>query len=250
MKVSVITACYNAAETIEETIQSVLEQTDVDLEYLIIDGGSHDGTMEIVSRYRKQIAQLVSEKDGGMYFGLNKGIGLATGEVIAILNADDLYAGPTVLKQVVETFQKERSDTVYGNIKYVDRVNTSKVIRAWDSGVYERKKWLRGWMPPHPAFFARKDCYTRWGLFDATFKSAADYELMLRFLYKNLASSCHLNADCVMMRMGGKSNRSIKNRLLANREDIRAWQVNGLKPPTGLAILKPMRKIGQFFHKG
>jgi len=248
MKISVITACYNAGQTIESTITSVLGQEGVELEYIVIDGGSTDDTANIIDLYKNRISMLISEPDQGMYYALNKGIALATGHIIACLNADDLYASRDVLKKVADAFA-ENTDTVYGNLKYVNKNDLEKVVRSWDSGTYKKTKWRKGWMPPHPAFFAKRECYENWGGFNTSFKSAADYELMLRFLYKNSATSLHLPLDCVLMRTGGKSNITWQNRLLANREDVRAWKVNGMKPPIGLAVMKPLRKLGQFIFK-
>jgi glycosyltransferase involved in cell wall biosynthesis len=249
MKVSVITSCYNAGATIEDTILSVLSQEGIELEYIIIDGASTDDTMEILDMYKNWITTIVSEPDQGMYFALNKGLALATGDFIAFLHADDVFASKDVLKLVAEAFEKLPTETVYGNLKYVNRNDLDKVVRSWDSGSYKKAKWRKGWMPPHPSFFAKKKCYERWGDFNTSFKSAADYELMLRFLFKNSASSQHIPMDCVLMRTGGKSNITWQNRLLANREDVRAWTVNGIKPPIGLAVMKPLRKLGQFIFK-
>ena len=249
MKISVITACFNAGQTIESTITSVLSQEGIEFEFIVVDGASTDDTMDILDLYKNRITTIVSESDLGMYYALNKGLALATGDIIACLNADDLYASRDVLKRVAEAFAESHVDTVYGNLKYVDKNELAKVMRSWDSGKYKKAKWRKGWMPPHPAFFARKECYEKWGSFNTSFKSAADYELMLRFLYKHSASSQHLPIDCVLMRTGGKSNITWQNRLLANREDVRAWSVNGMKPPIGLAVMKPLRKLGQFIFK-
>ncbi len=207
MKISVITACYNAAATIEDTVKSVLAQEGVELEYIVVDGASTDATMEIMGRYRRGITTLISEPDKGMYDALNKGLANASGEIIAFLNADDVYAGPDVLRQVVKAFEEGDTETVYGNLKYVDRADTARVVRSWDSGAYRKTKWRKGWMPPHPAFFVRRECYERWGGFDTSFRSAADYELMLRFLYKNSVTSSHLPIDCVLMRTRLESER-------------------------------------------
>lgn len=248
MKISVITGCYNAAETIEETLVSVFSQEGADLEYIVVDGASTDNTMEIIGRYRRDIALVISEPDKGMYDALNKGLANAHGDVIAFLHADDVFASNDVLSRVAEGFQRFGTDTLYGDLKYVDRNDLTRTIRHWESGAYNRNSWRRGWMPPHPAFFARRECYDQWGGFNLDFTSAADYELMLRFLYKHSAGSAHIPLDCVLMRVGGKSNASLRNRLHANREDVRAWRANGLNPPLGLALMKPLRKVGQFFR--
>lgn len=249
MKVSVITVCFNAAQTIEQTVESVLDQKEIELEYIIVDGASQDETLQLIKPYQRKIAHIVSEKDTGMYQAINKGLELATGDIIAILNADDFYASPFVLSDVVELMFQQNVDAVYGDLQYVERHNPTKVIRFWKSGEYNRKKFTRGWMPPHPAFFCKRECYSRFGNFNLDFSSAADYELMLRFLYVNQVSAAYLPKLCVKMRTGGKSNQTVSNRLVANREDVKAWRINGLTPPAGLAVLKPLRKIGQFIAR-
>lgn len=247
MKISVITASFNNADTIADTIRSVVAQDYADLEYIIIDGGSTDDTLKIVEQSRDKVAKLVSEKDEGIYFALNKGIALATGDVIAFLHADDIFAAPDVLSKVMQQFTQKKVDSVYGDLHYVDRSNTSKVIRNWRSGEYKHGMFLKGWMPPHPSFFLKKEMYTRYGNFNTTFRSAADYELMLRMLHKHKISTAYLPEVIVKMRVGGVSNASMKNRVKANREDKRAWEVNDLKPGLLTFIRKPLSKIKQFF---
>lgn len=246
MKISVITASFNNADTIEDTIRSVLEQDFTDVEYIIVDGASSDKTLEIVEKYRSEISKIVSEKDNGIYFALNKGIELASGDVIAFLHADDLYANAHVLSDVMKRFAEKKVDSVYGNLFYVDRIDTSKVLRNWKSGVYKDGLFLKGWMPPHPAFFMKKECYRKFGVFNTTFVSAADYELMLRMLHKNKISTDYIPEVLVKMRAGGTSNVSFKNRIRANREDRRAWKVNGLKAGLFTMIRKPLSKVFQF----
>lgn len=247
MKISVITACLNNADTIEATLRSVTEQELVELEYIIIDGGSSDKTMEIVNAYKSKIARIISDKAEGIYFALNKGIDLATGEVIAFLHADDVYANAQVLSKVMKTMEGKKVDSVYGDLYYVDRNDLSKVIRNWKAGEFKKDSFFKGWMPPHPAFFLRKSCYEKFGKFNTTFRSAADYELMLRMLQKNKISVAYLPEVLVKMRVGGVSNVSLKNRVKANREDKRAWKVNGLKPGLFTMIRKPLSKLSQFF---
>ncbi len=248
MKVTVITACYNSADTIGDTLRSVTEQDYGDIEYIIVDGASTDETLKVVEGYRDKITKVVSGKDGGIYFALNKGIGLATGEVIAFLHADDLYAGRQVLSKVMKLFADEDVDSVYGDLQYVDRLDTSKVKRSWKSGPYREGQFRSGWMPPHPAFFLKKKCYDRFGTFDTSFKTAADYELMLRMLHRHKISTAYLPEVLVKMRTGGVSNVSLKNRIRANREDRRAWKVNGLNPGPLTLIRKPLSKLTQFLE--
>jgi glycosyltransferase len=247
MKISIITVCFNSEKTIENTIQSVFSQDYKNIEYIVIDGQSSDKTLSIIEKYKLNIAKFVSEKDEGIYFAINKGISLATGEIIAILHADDFYTNETIITSVVSNFEKQNTDTLYGDLQYVDRVNISKIIRNWKSGEFKKTKFLNGWMPPHPTFFVRRKCYEKFGNYNTKLKSASDYEMMLRLLYKNNCSTFYLPEVLVKMRVGGKSNRSLLNRFKANREDKQAWIINELKPSAATFILKPLLKINQFF---
>jgi glycosyltransferase involved in cell wall biosynthesis len=248
MKISVITACYNSAETIGDTLRSVISQDYPDVEYIIIDGASKDNTLEIVNAFRDKIAKVVSEKDNGIYFALNKGISLATGDVVALLHADDVYADSTVLSRVMKRFAETGAGCVYGDLHYVDRADTSRVIRNWRSGQYRDGIFRKGWMPPHPSFFLKKAHYDQFGLFDTSFRTAADYELMLRMVGRHKISIAYLPEVLVKMRVGGMSNVSLRNRIRANREDRRAWAVNGLKPGMLTLIRKPLSKLIQFLR--
>ncbi|MCU0433521.1 MAG: glycosyltransferase [Bacteroidia bacterium] len=249
MKISVITACYNSAETIEDTLRSVTEQTHPDIEYLIIDGASTDETLAIVDKYKHRISRIESGRDGGIYFALNKGISLATGDVIAFLHADDVYAHKDVLKHVAEAFERSGADSVYGDLNYVDRTNLSRVVRHWKSGTYSQGLFRKGWMPPHPSFFLKRKCYAEFGDFNTSFRTAADYELMLRMLHVKKVSVAYQPEVFVLMRTGGVSNASLRNRIKANREDRRAWDVNGVKPGLFTLIRKPLSKLTQFLKK-
>jgi glycosyltransferase involved in cell wall biosynthesis len=247
LKVSIITVCYNSAETIESTIQSVVSQNYSNIEYILVDGKSTDDTLKIIEKYKNNISKICSEKDDGIYFAINKGIALATGDIIAILHADDFYSNPEIISKVVNTFSEKQVDTLYGDLQYVDRNDVSKIKRDWKSGAYTKESFLKGWMPPHPAFFVNKECYNKYGLFNTSLKSAADYELMLRLLYKNNCSTTYIPEVLVKMRVGGKSNVSFMNRIKANREDKKAWLMNDLKPGMFTFIRKPLSKLGQFF---
>jgi len=249
MKLSIITVAYNAAGTIAETIESVLGQKNVDIEYIIIDGASTDGTSEIVNKYKDRIAQFVSEKDQGIYDAMNKGIKLATGHIIGLLNADDLYAYPTFLHEVQQTFLDQSCDLVYSNLLYIDQ-HSGKPLRYWKAGKFSKNGFKRGWMPPHPATFVHKTVYEKVGLFNLTFSISADYEFLLRAMHIGKLKVQYLNKTGVKMKAGGKSNVSVKNRLVANKEDIRAWQINGLSAPPFLRFIKPLRKLPQFFKIG
>lgn len=246
MKFSIITVTYNSAATLEQTILSVTGQSYPHIEYIIVDGRSTDGTLAIIEKYRRRIARFVSEPDKGLYDALNKGIDLATGDVVGILHSDDFYIDNKVIQKYADTFLKTSADAVYSDLYYVDKNNTGKIIRKWKSGEKKSGAFINGWMPPHPTFFVKKEAYKRFGKFNLEFRTAADYELMLRLIEKNRISISYLPEYTVKMRVGGKSNVSIQNRINANLEDRRAWQVNGLKPRFYTLFLKPLRKIFQF----
>lgn len=248
MKVSIITVCYNAASTIESAIQSVISQDYKNIEYIIVDGKSTDKTESIIEKYNGRISKFISEKDEGMYFALNKGIKLASGDIIGILHSDDFYSNEKVISRVVKEFESKTVDSVYGDLQYVSRNNTKKIIRQWKSKSYDPSLFLNGWMPPHPTFFVKRKCYEQFGEFNTSFSISADYELMLRFLYKHTISSSYIPEVLVKMRTGGVSNVTIKNRTTANKEDRLAWKVNRLKPNAFTFILKPLSKLKQFIH--
>ncbi|MEO9533045.1 MAG: glycosyltransferase family 2 protein [Crocinitomicaceae bacterium] len=248
MKISIITVAYNAASTIKDTIDSVLSQEGIDLEYVIIDGGSKDETVQIVESYGDQIHTFISEPDKGIYDGMNKGVALATGDIVGILNADDFYSNENVLSKVVETFV-EGVEASYADLVYVDQEDTDRITRTWKSGKYESGAFKKGWMPPHPTFFVRKEIYEKFGAYSLELKSAADYEFMLRVIHKHQIKVVYLPEIIVRMRQGGASNSSLKNRINANKEDRKAWEMNGLKPGTFTLIRKPLSKISQFFKR-
>lgn len=247
MKVSIITVCFNSASTIRDAISSVISQSYPDIEYIIVDGGSTDGTLDIIRAHSSYLSNWISEPDNGTYDAMNKGVHLASGEIIAILNSDDFYVHSEVIAQVASHFQRTKVDSVYGDLQYVGKDNTDKVIRYWVSGTYQRRNFLYGWMPPHPAFFVRRTLYKSLGCFDTRLRTSADYELMLRFLYKHKISTHYLPELLVRMRTGGASNSSWKKRIEANLEDRQAWKMNGLRPYFFTALFKPLRKIKQYF---
>lgn len=244
--ISIITATFNAETTLSYCIESVSEQS-VDVEHIIIDGVSTDGTLKTVEHYRDSLAKVVSEPDAGIYDAMNKGLKLATGDVIGILNADDFYASSDVLKKVANVFSEPDVDACYGDLVYVDSKDLNKVTRYWHSGNFNVRKFYLGWMPPHPTFFVRRSVYEKYGLFNLNLGSAADYEIMLRFLLKQQSKVVYIPEVLVHMRTGGESNVSISNRLKANRNDRKAWDINGLRPHSWTILFKPLRKIGQWF---
>lgn len=248
MKVSIITITYNSDATLKETMESVINQTYPNIEYIIVDGLSQDNTLSIVNNYKDKISKVVSEKDKGLYDALNKGINLATGDLVGILHSDDFYTHPQVIEHVVKALEENNADAVYADLYYVDRNDTSKIFRKWKSGHYKHGMFYKGWMPPHPTFFAKKSCYQKFGMFNLNFNSAADYELLLRLIHKHQIKLAYLPEFIIKMRVGGKSNQSFSNRLKANQEDRKAWKVNDLKPKFYTLYVKPLRKIVQFFY--
>lgn len=248
MTISIITATYNSSATIKDTLESIRKQNYPNIEHLIIDGASKDNTLEIVHQY-SHVSLCISEKDKGIYDAMNKGIGLAKGDIIGILNSDDFYANNEVLDKVARTFEETSCDAVYGDLQYVDAANTDRVVRLWKSGHYHPGDFKWGWMPPHPSFFVRKELYEKFGNFNLYMKTAADYELMLRFIHKYGAKLAYLPEVLVKMRTGGASNSSLSSRFRANQEDKQAWTVNGLRPNWFTLYLKPIRKITQYLIK-
>jgi len=248
-RISIVTTVFNAVNTIRESIESIHNQK-IPVEHIVIDGGSTDGTLEIIEKYKSRIPKVISGPDEGIYHGINKGLSLVRGDVVGLLHADDLYAGPEVLSKVRDVFFDKKVDSCYGDLVYVDSKNTERITRYWHAGKYKKKAFYWGWMPPHPTFFVRRSVYEKYGFFNTDLGSSADYELMLRFLLKCNISTRYIPEVMVKMRIGGISNASIKNRLIANRMDKLAWRVNSLKPYPFTLILKPMTKLRQFIFTG
>jgi glycosyltransferase involved in cell wall biosynthesis len=246
MKLSIITAVYNNVRTINTCMESVLSQIHPDIEYIVIDGGSRDGTVDAVNKHNGHIAKFVSEPDNGIYDALNKGIRMASGEVIGFLHADDFYADTTVLETVAATMASHCVDSCYGDLLYVQKEHTERPIRYWKSCPYKDGLFQSGWMPPHPTFFVRKKIYEAHGVFDSSFRIAADYELMLRFLEKYRISTAYIPSVLVKMRMGGASNRSLRNMMIKTAEDYRAWKVNSLHRRFYTIPFKTLSKVRQF----
>jgi len=250
MKVSIITVCYNSAATIEDTIKSVLSQTYPNIEHIIIDGGSTDGTLDVIERYRKKVAVVVSEPDRGIYDAMNKGIARASGDIIGTLNADDFYAYPDVIESVVRVMEQSKADVCWGDLEYVSFRDTTKVVRYWRSSEYAPGKFRRGWHPPHPTFFVRTRVYEKYGTFNIDFKIAADYELMLRLLEKHRVHSAYIARTLVKMRTGGASNFwSPMVIFRANAESYRAWKINNLPVHWWSILAKPFSKLIQLIKK-
>ena len=248
MRISIITAALNNKETIEQTITSISSQVYKNFEHIIIDGGSTDGTLEVI-KHNGNLAKLISEPDHGIYDALNKGINLSSGDVIGILNGDDFYAHDQVLKMVQDVFENRNVDSCYGDLQYVWNHNTNKVIRYWKSSNYRHGKFRYGWMPPHPTFFVKREIYEKYGKFNTNFRIAADYELMLRFLEKYRISTYYIPDVLIKMRVGGMSNRSLRNLFIKSSEDYRAWKINNLSGGVHTILLKNLSKVPQFVNK-
>jgi glycosyltransferase involved in cell wall biosynthesis len=249
MRISVVTTLFNAKDTAAECLDSVAEQTYLQREHIVIDGGSGDGTLALLQQRRAQLAVLVSEPDGGIYFGLNKGIARATGEVVGLLHADDVYADTQVLSRVAVAFADPAVQAVYGDLQYVARADPQRVIRQWQAGAFRPARLRWGWMPPHPTLFLRRSLYKRFGLFDTRYRIAADYDLILRMLTTLAAGEVrYLPHVLVRMRVGGVSNRSVRTVLRKSWEDYRALRANGVGG-VGTLAWKNLSKLPQFVRR-
>ncbi|TKC60968.1 glycosyltransferase [Pedobacter hiemivivus] len=244
VKISLVTVTYNAAKTIQQCIDSVARQTYKNVEYIIIDGNSSDGTADIIRQNKAHIHYFKSEADDGIYDAMNKGIMKSTGDVVGLLNADDYFANDNVISEIVASFVQNNADILYADLDYVNP--NGKVLRRWRSGNYSPGKFNWGWMPPHPTFYAKREMFEQLGLYNSRYGTAADYELMLRFMHTNKAKVCYLNKVIVNMTQGGVSNQNLLNRIKAWRCDFRAMTNNNIGMPFLGLVLKPLRKVGQF----
>jgi len=247
LKITIITVVYNGEKYIADCIESVLAQTYSDIEYILIDGNSTDNTYRIAQQYKDRLSILLSEPDKGMYDALNKGIALATGKVIGILNADDMLANDQVITEVAKKFEAAKVDALYGDLNYISPDNATRILRKWRSSKAKPVDLALGWMPAHPTLYVRSTLFNTLGGYQLNYGSAADYELMLRFLYKHRVSSAHLPMLMVNMRNGGMSNQSLKHRYLAMQNDYAALKHNQIPLPLVALLLKKLRKIKQFF---
>lgn len=247
MKISIITVVYNNEKTISCAINSVLSQSYDNIEYIIIDGNSSDNTDNIIKSYGSKIGIYISEKDKGIYDAMNKGINLATGDLVGILNSDDLYNDSDVIKDVVARFSENKNlNILYGDLVYVHSENIDKIVRTWHSGSYYPKFFENGNVPPHPALFVKRMVYEKGGLFNLDYKLAADYDFMLRIFKKFGTTSEYLPRLMVRMRLGGATNQSFKNIVDGNKEIIKSWKNNGLSVPLFLMPLRFFKRLIQF----
>lgn len=247
MKLSVITATYNSEKTIVDTLNSMNEQEYQDIEHIIIDGGSSDSTLNLIKQYGHKVSIVVSEPDNGIYDALNKGISLATGDIIGFLHSDDTFFDHFVLSDIASKFYLGSFDAIYGDLNYIDRNDPNKIIRRWLSGEYAYKKLSRGWMPPHPTFYMRKTIYDRLGGFNTSLRISADYDSMLRYFCQGKIDVGYIPRVLLNMKVGGESNRSIGNMIKKSKEDllvIKHHKIGGL-----ITLLnKNLTKIPQFLN--
>ena len=249
MKVSIITVTYNAGTTIRDTIESILAQDYHHIEHIIIDAASKDNTAEIVRSYGDRIAKFVSEPDRGMYDGMNKGIKLATGDVVAILNADDVYIDSRVVSTIVEQFEQHQVDSVFGDLVYVNHTDPDKVVRYYSSASFHPGKFAYGWMPAHPTFVVKRWAFDRYGFFKTDYKIAADYELLIRFLAIHQISYHYIPQVLVKMRTGGASTANLSSNWILNREIVRGCLENGIQTNMTKVLSKYFIKVFQLVHR-
>ena len=250
MRISIVTAAYNSGGTIAETVKSLLAQTHKSVEHIIIDGGSTDGTKTIVASFGDKVTHFISEPDGGIYDAMNKGIRMATGDIVGTLNSDDMYADNSVLSQVVAVFEDPSVHVCYGDLIYVAAGDVNKVVRVWESAPYSQGMFLKGWVPPHPTFFARRQVYEKYGGFDLAFPLAADFELMLRFLHCYKLKSVYIPATIMRMRLGGATNKNAGNIIRQNIEIFRAGRKNGVSLGARWFLGKSYDRFKQYVKAG
>ena len=248
MKISIITPAYNSVKTIKETIESVISQKYVNLEYIIIDGESNDGTLDIINEYKNNFPiTLISEADDGIYDAMNKGVKIASGDIIGILNSDDILESDNILDKIVNYFQNDDSlDAVYGDIRYFNK-NIKNITRIWKAGEYKESKLNNGWTIPHPSLYLKKTVYKKYGFFDTKLSLAADYELILRLLKVHKINIKYIPTYFVRMRSGGKSGKNIKQRIIGWKELRLAWKKNNLTLPNFFILRRIVFKLKQYF---
>ena len=250
MKISIITTTFNSAATIKDTLESVNAQTYHNIEHIIVDGASEDNTLDIVREYGKRVAKVISEPDKGIYDAMNKGIKAATGNVIGILNSDDFFFSEKVIESIVSAFEtNDDIDGVYSNLYYVKQHNPQEIVRLWKSKEFIERSFYKGWHPPHPTLYLKKEVYDKYGVFDLSFKLAADFELMLRFFEKYKIKTLYLDFISIRMRLGGATSKNLSNVKKQNIECIRAFEANGFKPPFLYSLYRLVPKLFQYFQR-
>lgn len=251
MKISLITVTYNSEKTLRDTINSVLVQTYKDFEYILVDGLSKDRTVDVIREYEPQFAgrmKWISEKDSGLYDAMNKGIRMATGDVVGILNSDDFFTSNDVIEKVVAGFTKD-TDAVYGDIHFVNPDNLQRCVRYYSSKIFKRSLMKMGFIPAHPSFYCRKECFEKFGYYKTDYKIAADFDLLLRFIYVHQIRIKYLPVDMVTMRLGGASTDGWKSRLVMMNEHLRSFKENGVKTNRFWLSLRYFYKITEYIRK-
>ncbi len=248
MTISIITATYNAEKTLETAIQSVINQTYPHIEYIIIDGGSTDNTLQIIEKYKPFISHLISEKDNGIYDALNKGIDLAKGDIVGVLHADDIFYDDYSIETIAKAFHKNDVDAVYGDLEYVQSTDVSKIVRYWQSKPFKKHLLKFGWMPPHPTLYVKNEVFKKIGAFNLQYKISADYDFILRLFSNTKYSFAYLPIVITKMRLGGASNKSINNIILKSKEDLNALRSNKVGGMISL-FFKNISKLPQFIKR-
>ncbi|NJN27365.1 MAG: glycosyltransferase [Cyclobacteriaceae bacterium] len=250
MKVSIITVCYNSAAHLEDAIRSVANQEYGDIEHIVIDGDSKDGTQNLLEKHKQSLAKWVSEPDEGIYDAMNKGISMSDGQIIGMLNSDDFYYDNRVISRVVQAFADPAVDAVFGDLIFVDPKNLERTVRTYSSRKWHPGKFASGYMPAHPTFFVRREFYEKYGLFETDYKIAADYEMLIRLLYVHGLKYAYLPIKMVKMRKGGVSSNGFRSNILLNAEIVRACRTHGIKTNAFKIYPKYFNKVFELFiHK-
>ncbi|MFC3052314.1 glycosyltransferase family 2 protein [Kordiimonas pumila] len=250
IQISIITAAFNRVNTIGEALETVQSQTyNHSIDHVIQDGGSTDGTIDIINGKANSKTNIQSCSDKGIYDAINRGIKRASGDVIGLMHSDDIFAADDIIEDVAKILGNPDVDGVYGDLQYVAADNTNRVIRHWTSGPYNPQRLRKGWMPPHPTVYLRREVFEKFGLYDTSYRIAADYDAMLRYMGHGGIRMAYLPRVMVKMRVGGVSNRSLKHIIQKSQEDYHALRSNGMGG-TGALIRKNLSKLGQFINKG
>ena len=248
-KICIITATFNSSKTISDTIESILKQDYKNFHHLIIDGNSSDNTLEIIDSYKCENITVISEGDNGIYDAMNKGLLNANGDIVGFLNSDDLYSNDRVLSNIASVFEDHQTQACYGDLVYVNYEN-NKIVRYWKSGIYKTNLFAKGWCPPHPTFYVRKNLIEKYGIFDTSFKLAADSEYMMRLMEKNKVKVSYINKVLVRMRLGGGTSKNISNIIKENLEIFKALRLNNIKFSVLVFLAsKFLNKLIQMLHK-
>lgn len=247
MKISIITVTYNSEKTLRDTLESVESQTYKNIEYIIVDGGSSDHTIELVNNCSTRVSKCISEKDQGIYDALNKGINLATGDVVGFIHSDDILARPDIIELIAREFQHSQADIVYGDLVFVEKENINTIKRYWKSGPFKKYKISLGWAPPHPSFYIKRDLYLDNGFFDLSFRIAADYDQMIRMFRRDNVKVSYIPEVFVKMRLGGESTK-IDNAISSTNEIVRVMKKQKIKWQFAIFVRK-ISKLTQLFSK-